>query len=1027
MTTQPASFDANPQQQQQPATGAANNNTLTTTDQHQQVRQTSAVVHGGRFDFDDGGTYCGGWEDGKAHGFGVCTGPKGLGEFSGFWQFGYEVSGVYLWPSGNRYEGQWMSGKRHGLGVEKKGRWIYKGEWTQGFKGRYGVRISERSGAKFEGTWANGLQDGYGAETYGDGGTYFGQISQGLRSGYGIRRSVPYGVAARYKLKHFSDSLTSLRSCGGATNALIGGPSDDHFRVTKERRVEENRGGFVLRDRFSDAHLTPSNTINQQHHGTPKSSLRRTIMAKLRKQKSVGDTPDYVSGKKVNSFHSNTSTGSYESKHSSRTVPTGGGAYEDDRLSGYDRRPDSHHESIDDDGAQAATDPNVIESYMGEWKADKRTGFGIAERSDGIRYEGEWLNNKKNGYGITTHRDGSREEGKYKNNVLVSSRHRFGQILSLRLSKIHERAEFAASSAMSAAQSAQQKAEIAASRANNARAKAQAAEVSAKQARHESQTARKRAEEIAPDFKQPGVIHSDTEIQLDIDAKGDGGHFVVQNHVGHHQPHISAPPQMFPPFPGHGRQSATFGFNPMQQQQQFHQLQPPSFIPTDFSATGILPRQHNIQHQISPQHRYTTQSGYRPHLQDWRPMSAYGFNVSGMEGMETFRPTNHRPSRFSTGASRLEWQQHPVKSQNASICHSLIVRNEDEFHNQQIPRIPHSAPFPMDQFPPRPSVYEDARQFPTQPSVMRSQYPNLSPSNRNSGDVTDRTSLIEQPQSTPIQQVPVMESRGARQSHRARLTGQKSVDTATLRMHRDISDRDFSMPGSHLRRRKSLPSIVHSAIVPPNQATKQKKKSEHPTVALLLRSKHDTASVNREKTFVIDNGIRKRVREIKCRDYDQRKSNDALLFSNTGRNSVQQGLQASPTDGRDVMARKKVPLQWSIVEESPQLSRKIVLEQVDSSHRRSIPENIDTAHLKGLSREEVCALSSKRRQELREERRLRENPVLWLSVCTLNVLRRHRLAVIIIVLINVTIMLWWLFYFRSSSSRTRTRPRDGHS
>ena len=53
---------------------------------------------GGRFDFDDGGTYCGGWEEGKAHGHGVCTGPKGQGEFAGSWHFGFEVSGVYTWP-----------------------------------------------------------------------------------------------------------------------------------------------------------------------------------------------------------------------------------------------------------------------------------------------------------------------------------------------------------------------------------------------------------------------------------------------------------------------------------------------------------------------------------------------------------------------------------------------------------------------------------------------------------------------------------------------------------------------------------------------------------------------------------------------------------------------------------------------------------------------------------------------------------------------------------------------------------------
>ena len=125
---------------------------------------------GGRFDFDDGGTYCGGWGEGKAHGHGVCTGPKGEGEYSGSWSSGFEVVGVYTWPSGNLYQGYWAQGKRHGLGVETKGRWTYRGEWTHGFKGRYGVRQSQNTPARYEGTWSNGLQDGYGVETYGDGG-----------------------------------------------------------------------------------------------------------------------------------------------------------------------------------------------------------------------------------------------------------------------------------------------------------------------------------------------------------------------------------------------------------------------------------------------------------------------------------------------------------------------------------------------------------------------------------------------------------------------------------------------------------------------------------------------------------------------------------------------------------------------------------------------------------------------------------------------------------------------------------------
>lgn len=56
------------------------------------------TVTGGRFDFEDGGTYCGGWEDSKAHGHGVCTGPKNQGAYSGAWHYGFEVSGVYVWP-----------------------------------------------------------------------------------------------------------------------------------------------------------------------------------------------------------------------------------------------------------------------------------------------------------------------------------------------------------------------------------------------------------------------------------------------------------------------------------------------------------------------------------------------------------------------------------------------------------------------------------------------------------------------------------------------------------------------------------------------------------------------------------------------------------------------------------------------------------------------------------------------------------------------------------------------------------------
>jgi len=51
--------------------------------------------------------------------------------------------------------------------------------------------------------------------------------------------------------------------------------------------------------------------------------------------------------------------------------------------------------------------PQIVERYLGEWKGDRRTGYGIAERSDGLRYEGEWASNRKHGYGVTTLQDGT--------------------------------------------------------------------------------------------------------------------------------------------------------------------------------------------------------------------------------------------------------------------------------------------------------------------------------------------------------------------------------------------------------------------------------------------------------------------------------------------------------------------------------------------------------------------------------------------------------------------------------------------
>ncbi|NP_001159728.1 junctophilin-1a [Danio rerio] len=420
---------------------------------------------GGRFDFDDGGTYCGGWEDGKAHGHGICTGPKGQGEYSGSWSHGFEVVGVYTWPSGNTYQGYWSQGKRHGLGVETKGKWLYRGEWSHGFKGRYGVRQSTNTPARYDGTWSNGLQDGYGVETYGDSGTYQGQWMGGMRHGYGVRQSVPYGMATIIR-SPLRTSLASLRSV--QSNGAV-------LQDTVPDTPVGSRGGFVL-NFHSDTEVVTGKKKGLFRRGSLFGSLRQ-----LRKS----DSKTSISSKR-SSARSDATMSRISSSDANSTISYGEGEVPDDYT------PMEDH-----------VDATTTESYMGEWKNDKRNGFGVSERSNGLKYEGEWMNNKRHGYGCTIFPDGTKEEGKYKNNVLVRGIRK--QLIPLKNHKTKEKVDRAVEGARRSAAIARTKVEIAVSRTSHARTKSEAADQAALAACQESDLARAVACELSPSFHQPGL------------------------------------------------------------------------------------------------------------------------------------------------------------------------------------------------------------------------------------------------------------------------------------------------------------------------------------------------------------------------------------------------------------------------------------------------------------------------------------------------------------------------------------------
>ncbi|XP_022084022.1 junctophilin-1-like isoform X4 [Acanthaster planci] len=444
-------------------------------------------MNGGRFDFDDGGSYCGGWEEGKAHGHGVCTGPKGKGEYCGSWHYGFEVTGVYTWPSGNTYEGHWEHGRRHGLGVENKGRWVYRGEWTQGYKGKYGVIQSLASGARYEGTWSSGLQDGYGQETYADGGIYQGQWVGGMRHGCGIRNSVPFGMASIVR-PSLRTSLTSLRS--EHENGSIASVPDNFGQ----------RGGFVLDVSDDGTTDTESRSGTMKRGDATRMSKAliglRTKRGKRDKNGSGGhkDSSDSAGGSlasfrpKLNHQDSLKSTES-ESRMSSSSLQSS--VMESDF---------SHPSHLMEEEATG----DITEVFLGEWKQDKRSGVGISQRSDNFQYAGEWHQNKRHGYGCLTYPDGHKEEGKWKNNILVASGKK--KLFVIGSKRISDRVERAVEAANQAANIARQKADLAISRASYAREKAEMAETAASESREEASKARQRAKELTASLPPRGLL-----------------------------------------------------------------------------------------------------------------------------------------------------------------------------------------------------------------------------------------------------------------------------------------------------------------------------------------------------------------------------------------------------------------------------------------------------------------------------------------------------------------------------------------
>uniref|UniRef100_A0A8V0X7J4 Junctophilin 2 n=1 Tax=Gallus gallus TaxID=9031 RepID=A0A8V0X7J4_CHICK len=314
-------------------------------------------------------------------------------------------------------------------------------------------------------------------------GTYQGQFTNGMRHGYGVRQSVPYGMASVVR-SPLRTSLSSLRS--EHSNGTL--PQQDSPAAHPESLPASptiTRGGFAL-SLYADAEAGK----------VKKGGLfrRGSLLGKLKKSESKSSL---ASQKSRVSFLKSESGISSAASDATSTASLGEGA------EGEEYPP-----------FESDIDATTTETYMGEWKNDKRSGYGVSERSSGLKYEGEWLDNLRHGYGCTTLPDGKKEEGKYRHNVLVKGMEK--RVIPLKSAKIRQKVDRSVEGAQRAAAIARQKSEIAASRTTHAKAKAEGSEQAAQAANNESGIARMMARELSPDFYQPGPEYQKRRLLQEI-------------------------------------------------------------------------------------------------------------------------------------------------------------------------------------------------------------------------------------------------------------------------------------------------------------------------------------------------------------------------------------------------------------------------------------------------------------------------------------------------------------------------------
>ena len=145
--------------------------------------------HGkGKFDWEDGCSYEGMWQNNTMHGDGTLSWPKGSGSLSytGNFENGDRSGfGIYHWKNGDKYEGNWHKNEMSGKGKYfSKGQLIFEGEYENNKKNGKGT-LYENGNVIYDGDFKDGKRHGSGQEFLNNECIFEGTLSEGMAQGSG--------------------------------------------------------------------------------------------------------------------------------------------------------------------------------------------------------------------------------------------------------------------------------------------------------------------------------------------------------------------------------------------------------------------------------------------------------------------------------------------------------------------------------------------------------------------------------------------------------------------------------------------------------------------------------------------------------------------------------------------------------------------------------------------------------------------------------------------------------------------------